>query len=295
MMTTICYTNEVNKNIKIIFTDIDCTIYDHSIKPSRFDKVSISYLKKLQKKGIKIFFCTARPYHSVQRIHILDLIKPDGMILANGGLILYKNQIIYGPYMNVSEFEKLCELANEYTANVEGIRPYNCFLINNNVDSVKELFETYPEDIPPVEDYHNQRVIGATLFATKEIDGKIKEIFPKDFYYFRYHDHGVDVASIPHIKGEGIKFVLDYLKINKENAVAIGDDLQDITMYPEVKYGIAMGNGRDEVKESATHIAETVTNHGVKHILKRSSRNSKVSSLNKNNRKKTEITTSRVK
>lgn len=37
------------------------------------------------------------------------------------------------------------------------------------------------------------------------------------------------------------------------------------------------------------------TIYSLKHILKRSSRNPKVSSLNKNNRKKTEITTSRVK
>lgn len=37
------------------------------------------------------------------------------------------------------------------------------------------------------------------------------------------------------------------------------------------------------------------TIYSLKHILKRSSRNPKVSSLNKNNRKKTEITMSRVK
>ena len=256
-------------DIKIVFTDIDCTLFDHSKKPSRFDKVSIRYLKKLQKKGVLVFFCTARPYHSVKRIHILDLIKPDGMILANGGLILYKEEIIFEPKMDRKEFEILCELANKYHANVEGIRPYDCFLINNNTENVRELFETYPEDIPPVEDYHNQEVIGATLFATKEIDEKIKTIFPKEFYYFRYHDCGVDVASIPHVKGEGVKYVLDYLKIDKEHAVAIGDDLQDISMYKEVKYGVAMGNGKDEVKNSATHITNSVSNHGVKKILKK--------------------------
>ena len=105
-------------NIKIIFTDIDCTIFDHSVKPSRFDYQSIKYLKKLQKKGILVFFCTARPYHSVKRIHILDLIKPDGMIVANGGLILLHDQIIYGPYMDQIEFIELCELANKYNGNV---------------------------------------------------------------------------------------------------------------------------------------------------------------------------------
>ena len=258
-----------NNDIKIIFVDIDCTLLDHSVKPSRFDKSSIRYLAKLHKKGILIFFCTARPYHSVKRIKILDLIKPDGMILANGGMIIYKDEIIYAPYMDKKEFEKLCELANKYKVNVEGIRPYDCFLINNELDAVKNLFLTYPEDIPNIEDYHNQEVIGATLFAPKELDEVIRKEFPKDFYYYRYHECGVDIASIPHIKGEGVKYVLNHLNINKDYAVAIGDDLQDIPMLNEVKYGVAMGNAKEEVKKEATHIAPHVNKHGVKKILKK--------------------------
>ena len=259
----------MKNNIKILFLDIDWTLFDHSKSPSRFDKVSLRYLNKLQKKGIIIFFCTARPYHSVERIHILDLFKPDGMILANGGLIIYKGEIIYKPFMDQKEFELLCLTANKYKVNVEGIRPYDCFLINDRVEEVIELFKTYPEDLPPIEDYKNQEVIGATLFAPKEYDKIFKPLFSKNFYYFRYHDYGVDIASIPHIKGEGIKYVLDYLKLDKDNALAIGDDLQDITMFGEVKYGVAMGNAKEEVKNSASYITKDIKHHGVKYILKK--------------------------
>ena len=256
-------------NIKIIFTDIDCTIFDHSVKPSRFDYQSIKYLKSLQKKGILVFFCTARPYHSVKRIHILDLIKPDGMIVANGGLILLHDQIIYGPYMDQIEFIELCELANKYNGNVEGIRPFDCFIINDNKDSVIELFETYPEDVPDVEDYHDQKVIGATLFIHKDYDEKIRLLLPKDFYYFRYHDYGVDYSSIPHIKGDAVKITLEKLGISKENAMAIGDDEADISMFEQVKYGVAMGNAKDKVKERATIITKDIDHHGVRYILKK--------------------------
>lgn len=269
IVITLYNVSDMNSPIKIIFADIDWTLFDHSFSPSRFDKVSLRYLKKVQKKGVLVFFCTARPYHSVKRIHILDLFKPDGMILANGGLIIYKDEIIYRPLMDQKHFEDLCDLANKHEVNVEGIRPYDCFIINNNTKHVVELFETYPEDIPPIEDYHNQEVIGATLFAPKKLDEIIRPLMPKDFYYFRYHDYGVDIASIPHVKGESVKFVLAYLKISKENAAAIGDDLQDISMFSEVKYGIAMGNGKEEVKKEASHIAESVTHHGVKKILKK--------------------------
>lgn len=259
----------MNKKIKIIFVDIDWTIFDHSKNPSRFDKKSIRYLSKLQKDGVLVFLSTARPYHSVKRIKILDLFTPDGMILANGGLIIYKNEIIYNPLMKEEDFILLCELTNKYGGNLEGIRPYDCFLINANIDVAKKLFETYPEDIPPIEDYRHQQVIGVNLFISKEHDERIKAKLPDVLYYYRYHDYGVDVASIPHIKGEAVKYVLNYLKIDKEYTCSIGDDYQDISMFNETNYSIAMGNGKDEVKKEAKYITKSVSKHGVKYILKK--------------------------
>ncbi len=116
-------------------------------------------------------------------------------------------------------------------------------------------------------DYHNQEVIGATLFAYKDLDDIIIPKIPKMLYYFRYHDYGVDTAATPHIKGDTIKIVLDKLNISKERAMAIGDDLADISMFEQVKYGVAMDNGRDEVKEAATHVTASISDHGVKKII----------------------------
>ena len=259
----------MKEDIRIVFTDIDCTIFDHSRPPSRFDKHSINELKRIQKKGIKVFLCTARPYHSLAEIKLLDLFQPDGMILANGGLVIVGDKVIYRTTMTSKLFEEVCEVALEYGANIEGIRTYDCFLIKEADKAVHELFATYPEEIPPVEDYHNQDVYGLTLFAHKDLDQYIRPRLSQLLYYFRYHDYGVDVAEVPHVKGEGIKIVLDYLGISKENAMAIGDDLADISMFDEVRFGVAMGNAKDEVKDSSTHITKTVTKHGVKSILRK--------------------------
>jgi hypothetical protein len=257
----------MKENIKIIFVDIDCTLLDWSVRPSAFDIESIEELKNAQKKGVKVFFCTARPYHSVKQIKILELFKPDGMVLANGGMVMIGDEVVFKTEMPVKEFEDLCELALSLNANVEGVRPHDCFLIAERDKSVEYLFETYPEEVPPIEDYHGQKVIGCTLFAYKDLDEIILPKLPKDFYYFRYHDYGVDVASVPHIKGEGIKVALKELDISRNNAMAIGDDLADIAMFDEVKYSVAMKNGRPEVIEAAKYVTDTVTNHGVKEIL----------------------------
>ena len=128
--------------------------------------------------------------------------------------------------------------------NLEGIREKDCFIISHNLEDMNKLFSTYAEDIPPVEDYHQQEVIGVNLFAPEKYDIEIKSYIRGAEYYFRYHPYGVDLAYIPHIKGEGVKKVLEYFHITKENAMAIGDDLQDIEMFAEVKYKVAMKNAK---------------------------------------------------
>lgn len=255
--------------IKIIFVDIDWTILNHNYRPGKFDKRSIRYLSRMQKKGIKVFICTARPYHSVNQIGLLSLFKPDGLILANGGLIINDDKIIYESEMPVKEFESLCELALKHKVNIEGIRPYDCFLIAPKDKAIEYLFMAYPELIPPVEDYHNQNVIGATLFASKEYDDIFQSNLPANAHYFRYHDYGVDIASEPHIKGIAINFVLDKLGYTKNEAMAIGDDFGDISMFNEVKYSVAMGNAKEEVKKEAQYITKPVWRHGVKYIVKK--------------------------
>lgn len=255
------------KDIDIVFVDIDCTLLNHSTRPPVYDFDSISALKEAQSQGVLVFLCTARPYHSVKRIGLFDLFKPDGMILANGGLALYGDKVLYETAMDPKDFEKFCEVALSVGANVEGIRRYDSFLILPPDKAVDALFETYPEDYPPVMDYHNQEVIGATLFAYKDLDDVIIPKIPKMLYYFRYHDYGVDTAATPHIKGDTVKIVLDKLGISKERAMAIGDDLADISMFEQVKYCVAMDNGRDEVKEAATHVTASISDHGVKKII----------------------------
>ena len=254
--------------IKIIFVDIDWTILDHSSFPSVYDYESLDALKEAQKQGIKVFINTARPYHSVMQIKFFDYFQPDGMILSNGGLVIYNDEVLYASYIKIRDFESICDLAKQNNLCLEGIRLYDCFIIKEIDDAGKALFATYPEDVPPVEDYHNQKTIGICLFAPEKYDELFKNNLPDDFFYFRYHDFGVDIAPNPHDKGEAIDIVLDKLKISKENAMAIGDDIVDISMFNHVRYGVAMGNGKQEVIDNATHVAKHIQEHGVKEMLK---------------------------
>ena len=58
-----------NKQIKILFVDIDWTILDHTNNHT-YDKDSLLALCEAQKRGVKVFYCTARPLYSLNAIFI---------------------------------------------------------------------------------------------------------------------------------------------------------------------------------------------------------------------------------
>ena len=259
----------MKKDYKIIFCDIDWTIFDHSNGDHVFDYESIEALKEAQKKGIKIFFCTARTLHTVNHTKILDLITPDGMILCNGGYAIYNDELIYENPITQSIFEKTCEVVLSHNLTLEASEPFKSFLIAPKTECVDYVFESYNEDVPPVEDYHNRNVISAMIFAGAEYDEILQKELPKEVKYFRFHDFGVDVLDVVHEKGDCVKFIINYFGYKKEQAIAFGDDIPDISMFEAVGTSVCLENGKEEAKLKATMVTTHVWNHGVKEALKK--------------------------
>ncbi len=254
---------------EIIFVDIDWTLLSHSKKPPRFDKVSLRFLNKLHKDGIKIVLATARPYHSVKDVGIFKYLKPDGLILSSGSLSIYKDEIIHEDDLSIKDFELLSKVALKYQGNLEGIKTYDSFIIREMNDPIKYVFEAYPSRIPSVEGIHRKKVNKATLYFYKEDYEKVMEEVPTHLHYYRFHDNAVDVSTKVTNKGVAVKHMLNYLSITPKRAVAIGDEKTDSFMFDEVSFSVAMKNATDEVKKHAKYVTKHVNRHGVKYILKR--------------------------
>lgn len=254
------------KDIKIIFVDIDWTIYDH--KHKRFDKRSIIALKHLQKKGIKVIISTSRPLHSVYQLGVFDLFTPDGFITMNGGYIVINNKEIYEYRFPKDKLHEICDVITSFDLTMELSTKDDRFLIKEKNDYVDLLFQTFKEEMPPVKPFTNEDVITALLFAPKKLDKKIKRLLPEGIEYFRFAEYGVDIIAKPHLKGGAVNKVLDYLKLDKSQAMAFGDDYADISMFENVQYGIALNNGKKEVKDAASFITKEVWKSGVYRALK---------------------------
>ena len=68
-------------------------------------------------------------------------------------------------------------------------------------------------------------------------------------------------------KGEALKKLCEYLKISREEVIAIGDGNNDISMIEYAKTGVAMENASELVKEKADVITTSNNDEGVLKIL----------------------------
>lgn len=69
-------------------------------------------------------------------------------------------------------------------------------------------------------------------------------------------------------KGNALAFMADYFKIPMANTIAIGDNLNDLSMIQVAGTGIAMGNAEAAVKEQSTYVTLPYNENGVAYALR---------------------------
>lgn len=252
--------------IKIIFVDIDWTILDHKIHD--WDHESLDALKQAQQNGILIYLCTARPYDSVVHTGILDIFTPDGIIATNGGVAFVKDEVLFSNEIPENIVKCVENVANRHDLVVEMSTDRGRYFTSEMNKWVEEYFKSYAETVPPVIKDQSGNVSAMLLFAPEEMDEMLIRELPQEIRYFRFDLYGVDLCYFENSKGAAIKRVLEHLHINKEASMGIGDDYGDIPMFESVGVSIAMGNGREEVKQKATYVAYTIHEHGIAKLFK---------------------------
>lgn len=255
----------INKDIKIVFVDIDWTILDHSIKD--FDMESIEALKQAQKNGLKVFISTARPYGSAAYTGLFNLIKPDGVICGNGGVIFVNDELIYQKCFDNNLVKDICKMCDEFNINMELSTAKDRFLIHPKDEIVTKFYSSIADDINKYKSYEGEKITHMSLYGDESIDSILETHLPKEMVKYRYFGLGVDIYFSRSSKGEAVNKVLKHLNIKPDEAMAFGDSEDDVEMFKVVKYGIAMGNASQNVKNSAYDITCSVSEHGIKNAL----------------------------
>ena len=86
--------------------------------------------------------------------------------------------------------------------------------------------------------------------------GKYKDkIIDKEYEY-------LDISPLNVTKGKALEVLRQYLELNKEDILSVGDNINDIDMFRASGIGAAVNNAYDEVKQAATYVTNNSAENG---------------------------------
>ena len=86
--------------------------------------------------------------------------------------------------------------------------------------------------------------------------------------YVRLGDY-CDITSSKVSKGNAVKKICEYLKLEKDEIIVIGDGENDLSMFEETPNSVAMRNGIQIVKQKAKEITLSNDEDGVAKVLEK--------------------------
>ncbi len=265
---------------KIVFVDIDDTLNPSNGEVSPHTK---DIMTKLKEKNIPVVINSGRSaQYAITKSMEANL--SNYVISSNGAEVYdYHNDVIIFeqsiPPKTIKAVYKFCE-KHDLTLILNSVKERFININNYNYNSEPA---TYFEDIDEVINNHN---INQLIVLSKNFDRMlvIPNMFKEEFPNLKVvhsslaliEDHRVKGKEYYHdlvlentAKSTGIVELLDYLNIDPEEAIAIGNGYDDICMTDVVGTSVAMGNAVARMKEASTYITKEVTEDGVADILEK--------------------------
>ena len=262
---------------KIIFIDIDGTLRNDLGEISNRAK---EIIKKLTNNGIIVVICSGRPIRSTKEVSIMC--NASKYIITSNGAYGYnyeEDKIIFKNPMNKNSCIKLYNLAKAYDTN---------FIMNTEKGRITLKKTNNEYDIllnEPIENFVNKVDVMQCLLQDSNFE-KIKRLKP---FIEKIENVGIknqsksltnpnvkpreitycDIADEKTSKGFGIEKMCKSLNISLKDAISIGDDYNDVSMFKKTHLSVAMGNANDEVKSNAKYVTLTNNEDGVAVFLEK--------------------------
>lgn len=258
---------------KILCSDLDGTLLTTKNDVS---DVTISAINSI-KNHIKIILVSARMPKSMRYLQARLGVENEPIICYNGALVLDNGKELFSTVIPISELLKIHNLAEKQGVQL-GLYYTDEWYVPEDTERVqKEIHHT--KAVPIFEEttttlfQWEKRGIGAhkiMLMGTKETTDSIFTILTTalgdSLHFYRSNDTLIEVAPKSISKLSAIKLL--FKDETLADVIAFGDNFNDIEMLANVGCGVAVENGRDEVKAIAKYTTFKNTENGVAHFIK---------------------------
>ena len=258
---------------KFVAADMDGTLLNScgEITPATADAI-----RKLAEQDVVFTVSTGRPIQGVEKYkELLGLTGP--VITYNGAMIVNaeNNEVLFEQGLLREDARKIWELGQTYNTTMciwAGNQLYGNRL-DDRIHDYKKLSGVEPvlaEDIEELLDIGITKILWYD--EVERIEAFLTQLSSDLFCEVSYCTSKptfLEFFSKKVSKAVAMEKIGELLGISREEMVAIGDGLNDLSMIQYAGLGVAMGNAAKEVKESAQFITATNEEEGVRKVLEK--------------------------
>jgi Cof subfamily protein (haloacid dehalogenase superfamily) len=262
-------------NYKALALDLDGTLTNNEKKVTANTK---EIVKKAISYGVKIILASGRPTMGIERVaEKLELNKLGGFIIAyNGGQIIdcKSNEIIYKKVIPNKYYNLICNIGRmqkvqTLTYNSVGVlaesntdeyvikEAYNNTIPICKVNKLEENIETEVTKFMMVGNH--DKLLKAQLEVQETFRDNIDAFFSEP-YFLEVVPKGIEKAT-------ALKQTMEYLGLKRDELMACGDGLNDLSMLNYAGFSVAMENACEEVKKEADFITLSNEKDGVAYAI----------------------------
>lgn len=264
--------------IKLIAIDMDGTLLNSAHQISQRVKQAITTARK---QGVHVVLTTGRPYIGVKSyLEQLDIrTDNDYCITYNGALVqqvasgtaIIANTLDYQDYLYVQR------LADSLGVHLQSFDFKDLYTHNRFISpyTIREGYLTGIQVIycPPEEmDPHIKLPKIMMVDEPPILDAAIKQIPAEAFQQYtllKSADFFLEILNKNADKGISVAKLAEYLGIDQQHVMAIGDHANDVPMVEYAGIGVAMANAIDEVKQVCQYVTKSNEEDGVAHAIEK--------------------------
>ena len=254
--------------IKAAFFDLDGTLVPYG-EPGMSAKLRED-LFELRCRGIKTILATGRGKHDLDNIGMLGDVVFDSYITFNGHCCYDTDGFYRQVSLTREDLEAACRVLREHPEIVAIMEGENGNFLNQINDWVIDFFTKLSPTVYPVrapEAAIDEIIYQVVPFIKSGMEDMFLNHMP-GCTATRWHEQATDLIPKGNGKADGIRAALERYGLTAEETIAFGDGENDMPMLKIAGIGVAMGNAKQIVKDSADYVTLSVHEDGVSAALR---------------------------
>lgn len=266
---------------RMLFLDLDGTLLNDAKQITQGNREA---LNQALERGHGVIITTGRPLKSaMEQAHRLQLDRPGCYVIAYNGAVIYDWTEEKQIFSRTLPYTAVFRIFNQANAMSLHIQTYDSqrVLVEPRCDdaAVRRYGELIGIEFAVIEDVRKdlkEEPVKCLMINYEEktellkIQEWIRSNMCEEVDCFFSCDQYLEVVPKGMNKGEAVKMLCSMMHVAIENAVAVGDAANDLSMIDAAGIGVAMANGTEEVKRIADYITHRDNNHdGIQEVVER--------------------------